>query len=103
MILRCVVLPPAGVDDVTGAAALLRVEDVTMADAPARVIASRTVVIGEPVELSLPPRPPGRRWVARAEFRRGHALTAGDLLTTVSVPVHEAATDALVVVPLARI
>jgi hypothetical protein len=102
MILRCVVRPPAGLD-LGGATAMIRVEDVTMADAPAAVVASRSVLIGETVELSLPPRPSGRRWIVRAEVRRGRALAAGDLLTTVSVPVPATAMDDVVEIPLARI
>jgi uncharacterized lipoprotein YbaY len=99
MILRCVVAPPPGPGLAAGSASV-RVEDVTEADAPAAVIASWPVTIGEVLALELPVRPAGRRWVVRAEVRSGPALAA---LTTVSVPVPAQTSDAPLLVPLTRV
>jgi hypothetical protein len=86
MILRCVVRAPSGVD-LGASRARVQVEDVTEADAAAHVVASASALVGEPVELDVPEPPEGRRWIVRAIVQRGHALAAGDLLTTVAIPV----------------
>jgi hypothetical protein len=100
MILRCVLVLPEGVE-LAGHTAVVRVEDVTVADAPAVEVVSSVLPAGaRSVDLSVPAPPAGRRWIVTAVLQRGHRLAAGDLLTTVSVPVPEATTDASRALPV---
>jgi uncharacterized lipoprotein YbaY len=95
MIVRCTLVLPDDLD-VAGRIAEVDIEDVTLADAPARIVAQARIPAAElprvgrrlgPVELEVAAPPPGRRYAVRAQLQREDRLAAGDLLSTVAIPV----------------